>query len=702
MKHICYIYIFEYKCLKNIEFVLDSHYSYRFGPDNKTLTITKNKSFPTNFWGNNIYSVTALVGNNGSGKSTTMSFLLDFLVEGSASQSVNGIIVYENNGKLFYYGNVSTFFEDKPLESINTSLGLKDSLWKIPCFYYSGHFSPNINDDPRNSHLMGSYFASDNMCLVEDLQNDTNDDSLHMQQPLINYLNSYVAQNNYRICTMLANSRLSSVIKEFTWPRYVVIGINKSGITSIRNSIKKEELIREKQKQTYYSDAKSLKNYADVYRSEGEYEKALEYYKKAMEIRRSELGKVHSLTATNYNDIAETYEKMGNYDKALENYKKAMELSYDEDPSFMDKDSKENSVSISIPPFKSDFDPSSEDYFFSELIYNNLLNIINDKWNWKNGFGIINDWQGQLNSTTPVLKQLFVFIKRIDDEEKKETLKFLYEMLIEIQNLTTYKNDGFGKGFLFIDCMKNKDNLINLGEKVLKNNKFYLTSRFFDFFYAQTLDTTTMLSSGEQKLLDLFSRLYDAIVLRPDKFSNLQSPSLLMLDEAEIGFHPDWQRRYLKLVIDFIDTLNMIYPKLSDYQIVISTHSPILLSDIPKCCTNYLKRKNGQTVKANSDEISETFAENVFQLYRRSFFMEDGLVGEFARGKINRLEKRINKGRTKDVLNEIRMIGDDRIREFLMDKYLKKHLEDELLKEEIIKYYEEKVSQLRELKSQKK
>lgn len=510
MKHICYIYIFEYKCLKNIEFVLDSHYSYRFEPDNKTLTITKNKIFPANFWGNSIYSVTALVGNNGSGKSTTMSFLLDFLVEGSASQSVNGIIVYENNGKLFYYGNVSTFFEDKPLES--TSLGLKDSLWKIPCFYYSGHFSPNINDDPRNSHLMGSYFASDNMCLVEDLQNDTNDDSLHMQQPLINYLNSYVAQNNYRICTMLANSRLSNIIKKFTWPKYVIIGINKSGITSIRNSIKREELLLEKQKQIY-SDAESLKNYADVYRTEGDYFRALEYYKKAMEIRESELGQNHTLIKAHYNDIAKTYEDMGNYDKAMEYYKKALEVSYSD----IDKDSKNNSVSASIPPFKSDFDPSSEDYFFSELIYNNLLNIINDKWHWKNGFDIVADWQNQLNITTPVLDQLFVFIKSIDDEEKKETLEFLYEMLIEIQNLTTYKNNDFGKGFLFIDCMKNKDNLINLGEKVLKNNKFYLTSRFFDFFYAQTLDTTTMLSSGEQKLLDLFSRLYDAVVLRPEK-----------------------------------------------------------------------------------------------------------------------------------------------------------------------------------------
>lgn len=696
MKHLCYVYIYEYKCLKDIELSIDCHYNYKFDKEKRSLIITKNNSFPNNFWGKRIYSITGIVGNNGSGKTTVMSFLLDFLVEGSACNFVKGIIVYEQNGRLYYYGeNIHVMYNNSTLDN-NMTMDI-DSL-KIPCLYYSGHFSPNINDDPRNSYLMGCYIASDNICLIKDLQDDFNDDSMHMQWPLYNYFNSYVAQNNYRICSMLANNRLSGVIKGFTWPKYVVIGINKSGITSISNSIKKEELIKEKQKQDYYSDAKAFINYADVYRAEGEYDKALEYYKKALKIRESELGKDQSLTANNYNDIAETYEKMGDYDKALESYKKALELSYNEDSTFQ----KESNVGVSIPPFKSDFDSSSRDYFFSELIYHNLLNIINDIWHWKNGFDIITDWQNQLNNTTPVLEQLIVFINGIIDEEKKKTLKSLYDILIEIQNNTTFKNDSLGRGFLYIDCVNDKDNLINLGEKVLRNNKFYLTSKFIDLSYAQTLDSATILSSGEQKLLDLFSRLYDAIVLRPDKFSNIQSPSLLMLDEAEIGFHPDWQRRYLNLVIDFIDALKTIQLKNQDFQIIISTHSPILLSDIPKCCTNYLKRNNGITLKVNDDKVGETFAANVFNLYRMSFFMEDGLVGEFARKKIKELEKRIDKGETKGVKDEINMIGDIGIREYLLEKYYKEHPDDKSLNEDIIRYYENRIAQLKALKSPKK
>lgn len=945
MKHICYVYIYDYKCLKNVELVIDCYFKYKFDKDKKRLTITKNKDFPGEFWGKNIYSVTGFVGDNGSGKSTMMSFLLSFLVEGSAEKAVNGIIVYEQDGKLSYYGkNVSVIYDNIELKPVETAMGLKDSIWKVPCFYYSGHFSPYINKDPRNDHLAGSHIASDNVLLVEDLQNYYNEDSLYMNLPLIRHLNSHVAQNHYRICMMLANSKLSEVIKSFAWPRYVIIGINESGIISIGNAMRNEELKREdfeknnkkakanndrvdaySDKKEYekvlkyykkasgikksklgenhiasaisyndlaemylamgdytnaleyynktmdflgkdYSDIDSLynnialvyvalhdherawdyfmkamairetklgkdhvdtawiynniamefeakldynqaldyfskaqqiieavlgryhieaawiynnialayeaihnsqmalsyfekalwireiktimnldtatiyENVAEIYHDKQDYTKALEYYEKAKKIKETILGKDLPETATTYNNIAKIYHDKQDYTKALEYYEKAMEIresklgedhldtatTYDNIARlYQDMFDSENALKYfekarviresklgetrlgttttnntitkenhTIPPFKSVFDLSSKDHFMSLLVYHNLLNIINDIWGWKNGFDIINEWQKELNNETPIMDQLFKFINSDYVEKEKETLRSLYDMLIEIQELTTYKSDSLETGFLYIDCEKSRDSLINLGEKVLNSNKFYLTSKFFDFSYAQTLDSDTILSSGEQELLNLFSRLYDAIVLRPDKFSNLRSPSLLMFDEAEIGFHPDWQRRYLKLVIDFIDALNSIYPKLSDYQIIISTHSPILLSDIPKCCTNYLKRKNGQTEKVNSDEIGETFAENVFQLYRKSFFMKDGLVGEFARYKIRELESKIDKGETEGVLNEIIMIGDDGIREYLLEKFHQMHPELNSVNKRLIEYYKEKISQL--------
>ncbi len=60
-----------------------------------------------------------------------------------------------------------------------------------------------------------------------------------------------------------------------------------------------------------------------MYKSQDVYEKALEYYGKALAIRERVLGPENPSTAATYNNIAELYRAQGNYVKALENYRKA-------------------------------------------------------------------------------------------------------------------------------------------------------------------------------------------------------------------------------------------------------------------------------------------------------------------------------------------------------------------------------------------
>ncbi len=78
---------------------------------------------------------------------------------------------------------------------------------------------------------------------------------------------------------------------------------------------------------------------------------------------------------------------------------------------------------------------------------------------------------------------------------------------------------------------------------------------------------------------------------------------------------------------------------------IISTHSPFLLSDIPKQNIIFLdKEKNGncKVVDALKDK-KQTFGANIHTLLSDSFFMEDGLMGEFAKGKIDKVIKLLNK-----------------------------------------------------------
>ena len=72
--------------------------------------------------------------------------------------------------------------------------------------------------------------------------------------------------------------------------------------------------------------AKAYNNIGNVYRKLGDYDKALEYHFKALEIRKSLLRENNSDTAMSYINIGAVYDELGDYDKALEYDFKALEI----------------------------------------------------------------------------------------------------------------------------------------------------------------------------------------------------------------------------------------------------------------------------------------------------------------------------------------------------------------------------------------
>jgi tetratricopeptide (TPR) repeat protein len=70
--------------------------------------------------------------------------------------------------------------------------------------------------------------------------------------------------------------------------------------------------------------AGSYNNIGAVYYDLGNYDKALEYYKQALEIQEKVLSKKHPYTADSYNNVGIVYCKLANYDKALEYHKQAL------------------------------------------------------------------------------------------------------------------------------------------------------------------------------------------------------------------------------------------------------------------------------------------------------------------------------------------------------------------------------------------
>jgi predicted ATP-binding protein involved in virulence len=164
-----------------------------------------------------------------------------------------------------------------------------------------------------------------------------------------------------------------------------------------------------------------------------------------------------------------------------------------------------------------------------------------------------------------------------------------------------------------------------------------------------------------------------------DKINDIQDNNiLLLLDEVEVYLHPNWQRQFLKLLINFLSSK---YEN-KKFHIILATHSPFLLSDIPKSNVVFL---------GGDDEvrIERTFGANIHALLSDSFFMEDGLMGEFAKDKIEDImdflndEKKIEEISTKEehIKQVIESIGEDLLRRKLLFMYYEKLENKDLEKE---------------------
>ncbi len=149
-----------------------------------------------------------------------------------------------------------------------------------------------------------------------------------------------------------------------------------------------------------------------------------------------------------------------------------------------------------------------------------------------------------------------------------------------------------------------------------------------------------LLSSGEKQMIYSMSAILYQIGNIESAWRNKAkmahySKICLVFDEVELYFHPKYQ---MKLVAFLIETLQGLHlDKVSDIQIILATHSPFILSDMPS--SNILMLKDGLEYK--KEEKSETFGANVYDLLNSQFFM-DRFIGEFAQNKLSKLINKIN------------------------------------------------------------
>ncbi|MCG3670753.1 ATP-binding protein [Aliarcobacter butzleri] len=153
------------------------------------------------------------------------------------------------------------------------------------------------------------------------------------------------------------------------------------------------------------------------------------------------------------------------------------------------------------------------------------------------------------------------------------------------------------------------------------------------------------LSFGEIQLLKILCNIQSLI----NEITNHEKNVLFLLDELELGLHPQWQ----KMIINLLSKIKT--KKNKKVYFVLTSHSPFILSDIPKENVIFLEKfddktekkypkldikglENGNCINVSKHIELKTFGANIHTLLSDGFFMSDGLMGEFAKNKIKTIQ----------------------------------------------------------------
>lgn len=156
------------------------------------------------------------------------------------------------------------------------------------------------------------------------------------------------------------------------------------------------------------------------------------------------------------------------------------------------------------------------------------------------------------------------------------------------------------------------------------------------------------ISSGSNAFLNLLTVLNDEL-------NGTRNDTLICIDEGDLYLHPAWQ-------IDFISILNKMLPNFftGKIQLVLTTHSPFLLTDLPR--DNVILLDNNKVVSKDKKNL-KTFGSNLYELYQNAFFLNKQRFGTLASEHIKEVTDRIVAGNLsqseeKRIRKFISLIGD--------------------------------------------
>jgi predicted ATPase len=257
--------------------------------------------------------------------------------------------------------------------------------------------------------------------------------------------------------------------------------------------------------------------------------------------------------------------------------------------------------------------------------------------------------------TLSILKKYAQFeeyknIPKIEDFHVKVSTLQEKELLAAIDEILRFKSHVNVKVYQTLNYIKSYNSLIE--ELSLSDYKPYMTLKKFNDldeiiehlpppFYEQDVRLKrssgtdiplSMLSSGERQFVYTISTIIYHVknLLSIQQSNRIRYRNInLILDEVEICFHPEYQRQFIGRLLDLFDRMNLT--RNCSFNIIIVTHSPFILSDVPK--NNILYLEDGQ--QKTDEQLINPYAANINDILYQSFFLTGGFIGEHAKNQIN-------------------------------------------------------------------
>ena len=207
--------------------------------------------------------------------------------------------------------------------------------------------------------------------------------------------------------------------------------------------------------------------------------------------------------------------------------------------------------------------------------------------------------------------------------------------------------------------------------KELMRNLCYRLNENFNNYYLLNETPNYHMSTGEGNLIEIFSQLYTYLSMHEESSGDI----ILLVDELETGMHLEWSRSLIKILINNLSEILEDEGKGRKIQLIFTTHSPYMLSDI-KPGNVIMIKKNQETGYSEGKILQNTFAKNIQEIMKENLI--DNIYGDFALAKIGSMIEILNgeevqEGNGEELLKEIHLISEPILRTKLLEMYDKKY-----------------------------